>query len=268
MSLYSRTLRGVPGFPRVFLAAIALLVFSGIFQTSRLQAQEAQPKHQSSPSSSSSSANTGHDVKPASQEAAGKKEDAGKEANDKEAKEAGKEEKKQYPAPIHWISNKTGLSLNVTYWLCVLLNFAIVFVFMGRLMRKNLPGIFKNRTETIQKRIEEARKTSEEARKRLAEVEGRLSRLDVEINQMRREAEENAQAEEKRVLAAAQEERQRIVAATEQEIAMAANAARRDLKAYAAELAIDLAGKKIQVAKDKDATLVREFTAQLGKDGR
>jgi F-type H+-transporting ATPase subunit b len=67
-------------------------------------------------------------------------------------------------------------------------------------------------------------------------------------------------------MAGAEEERRRIVAAAEQEIAMAANAARRDLKSYAAELAVDLAAKKIQVGKDADQALVREFTSHLGKD--
>jgi len=49
---------------------------------------------------------------------------------------------------------------------------------------------------------------------------------------------------------------------------MAANAARRDLKAYAGELAIDLAGKKIRVTPQTDEALVREFTTRLGKDGQ
>jgi F0F1-type ATP synthase membrane subunit b/b' len=57
------------------------------------------------------------------------------------------------------------------------------------------------------------------------------------------------------------------VSSAEQEISMAANAARRDLKTYASELAIDLAEKKIRVEKDADQALVREFTARLGKDG-
>jgi hypothetical protein len=39
------------------------------------------------------------------------------------------------------------------------------------------------------------------------------------------------------------------------------------LKSYAAELAVDVAEKKIRIAKATDETLVREFTAQLGKDG-
>jgi F-type H+-transporting ATPase subunit b len=134
-------------------------------------------------------------------------------------------------------------------------------------MRKMLPGYFNGRTATIQKGIEEARKMSEDARRRLAEVEGRLSRLDTEIAGMRKEAEENAKAEEQRLLAAGEEERRRIVASAEQEIEMAANAARRELKAYVAELAVQLAEKKIRVSKDTDEALVRAFTAQMGKDG-
>jgi F-type H+-transporting ATPase subunit b len=134
-------------------------------------------------------------------------------------------------------------------------------------MRKMLPGYFKGRTATIQKGIEEARKMSEDARRRLAEVEGRLSRLDAEIAGMRREADENAKAEEQRLLVAGEEERRRIVASAEQEIEMAANTARRELKAYVAELAVQLAEKKIRVSNDTDEALVRAFTAQMGKDG-
>ncbi|MGH9571603.1 MAG: ATP synthase F0 subunit B, partial [Candidatus Angelobacter sp.] len=135
-------------------------------------------------------------------------------------------------------------------------------------LKKTLPVAFHNRSQSIQKRIEEARNASEDARKRLAEVEGRLARLDSEIREMRLHAEDAAKAEKKRILAEAEEERRRIVAATEQEIAAAANSARRELKAYAAELAVTLAEKKIRVDHDTDQTLMREFVTQLGKDGR
>jgi F-type H+-transporting ATPase subunit b len=153
------------------------------------------------------------------------------------------------------------------YWICILINFGIIFVALAWPLWKRLPGIFKGRTSAIQKGIEEARKTSEEARRRLTEVEGRLSRLDVEITEMRREAEENAAIEEKRIVAETEEERRRIVASAEQEIALSAANARRELKSYAAGLAVDLAEKKIRVGQDTDEALVREFTAQLGKEG-
>lgn len=168
---------------------------------------------------------------------------------------------------VKWIARHTGLTDDQAYWLCFVLNFAVIFFFIARLMRKSLPGYFSGRTATIQKGIEEARKMSEDARRRLADVEGRLSRLDAEIAAMQREADENAKAEEQRLLAAGEEERKRIVASAEQEIEMAANTARRELKSYVAELAIELAEKKIRVTKDTDEALVRAFTAQLGKDG-
>ena len=101
----------------------------------------------------------------------------------------------------------TGLTKNQAYWLCIGLNFAVIFFVVAGLMRKILPGYFKGRTSTIQKGIEEARKMSEDARRRLAEVEGRLSRLDSDIAAMQREADENAKAEEQRLLAAGEEER-------------------------------------------------------------
>jgi F-type H+-transporting ATPase subunit b len=168
---------------------------------------------------------------------------------------------------VRFIARHTGLTKNQAYWLCFGLNFAVIVLVIAGLMRKILPGYFRGRTSTIQKGIEEARKMSEDARRRLAGVEGRLSRLDAEIAGMRREADENAKAEEQRLLAAGEEERRRIVASAEQEIEMATNTARRELKAYVAELAVQLAEKKIRVSNDTDQALVRAFTAQMGKDG-
>lgn len=168
---------------------------------------------------------------------------------------------------VRFIARHTGLTKNQAYWLCIGLNFAVIFLAIAGLLRKMLPGYFKGRTSTIQKGIEEARKMSEDARRRLADVEGRLSRLDADIATMQREADENAKAEEQRLLAAGEEERRRIVTSAEQEIEMAANAARRELKAYVADLAIQLAEKKIRVSNDTDEALVRAFTVQMGKDG-
>jgi F-type H+-transporting ATPase subunit b len=85
---------------------------------------------------------------------------------------------------------------------------------------------------------------------------------------MRSEAEENARTEERRIQQSSEDERQRIVSSAQQEIDMAANAARRDLKSYAAELAIDLAEKKIRINQQTDEALVREFTTRMGKDGQ
>jgi F-type H+-transporting ATPase subunit b len=54
---------------------------------------------------------------------------------------------------------------------------------------------------------------------------------------------------------------------TEHEIAAAVDQARRELKAYAADLAVTLAAKRIQVDVSTDEELVRSFIDQLGRNG-
>jgi len=254
MRLHTKRIRGKVA--KILLAAVlSVLIVPGVFQTSTLQAQEKQPAPEAA-----------KPAEPQAGKAAAKQEPPGEEI-EKGAEQGSETDALRNSPLVLWIAKQTGLSKNTAYWLCVVLNFAIVFFSIALILRKMLPVKFRNRTSLIQQRLEEARKASEEARRRLSEVEGRLSRLDVEITEMRREADENAREEEKRVAAGVTEERDRIVKSAELEIAMAANAARRELKTYAAELAVALAEKKIKVAKDTDQSLVREFTANLGKDG-
>lgn len=173
----------------------------------------------------------------------------------------------RHSAAVRMIAAKTGLSIDQAFWLCMALNFILIFGLLWFLLRNAIPALFRGRAEAIQRRLEEARKTGEDARRRLSEVEGRLSRLDSEIEEMRRQAETSSRHEEDRVMATAEEERRRIVQSAEQEIARAANAARRELKAYAAELGVNLAEKKIRIAEGADQQLVRDFSLRLGRDG-
>lgn len=186
-----------------------------------------------------------------------------------ESREAAGEEKDEmdefkHSASVRLISHITGLSLQASYWLAIFINFAVivgVFVWAGR---KYLPGIFRDRTNAIQKAMQEAQRASEEARRKLSEIEARLQRLDVEIGQMRAAAEKEGAAEETRIKTAAQEDAKKIVASAEQEISAAAKAARRQLTSYAADLAVALAEKQIHVDAATDQILVRNFAGQLG----
>jgi F-type H+-transporting ATPase subunit b len=164
---------------------------------------------------------------------------------------------------VQWVAKLTGLSLDNAYWLCVLLNFAVIAGAIVYFSKKNLPDMFRNRTASIQKAMQEARKASEEANRRLAEIETRLSRLDTEIAGMRSAAEKEAVAEEARIKAAAEEDARKIVESAEQEIAAAAKLARRELTTYAANLAVSLAGKQIKVDSATDQALVRSFSQEL-----
>jgi F-type H+-transporting ATPase subunit b len=173
---------------------------------------------------------------------------------------------------VEWVAKHTGLSLRSAYWMLISLNFAIIAGLIIWGWKKNVPAMFRTRTENIRKNLDEARRASEDANRRLANIETRLSKLDGEIAEMRKNAEAEAIAEEQRIRAAAEEDRRKVIEAAEQEIDAAAKAARRDLKAYAASLAVSLAEKKIQIDRNTDQALVTRFVHDLarsgGKDGR
>jgi F-type H+-transporting ATPase subunit b len=186
-----------------------------------------------------------------------------------ESREAAGEEKDEmeefkHSSSVQLISRLTGLNLQRAYWLSVILNFAVIAIVIFWAGRKFLPGMFRDRTSAIQKAMQEAQKASEEARRKLAEIETRLQKLDVEIGMMRDAAEREGAAEEARIQAAAVEDGRKIVASAEQEIAAAAKSARRQLTAYAADLAVGLAQKQIRVDPATDQALVRNFAGQLG----
>ena len=184
----------------------------------------------------------------------------------KESREAAGEEGSaqfKHSAPVQWISKVTGLSLEASYLLGMGINFAIIAGAIIWISNKYLPTAFRNRTAMIQKAMEAARQASAEANRRLAEIELRLSKLDVEIAEMRAAAENEAAAEEERIKAAAEEDARKIVESVGQEVAAAVRTARRELTAYAADLAVALAKKSIHIDPKTDQTLVQHFARQL-----
>jgi len=205
-------------------------------------------------------------------EAAGAKNEAGESGSlssqlAKQSNEAAGEEENaefKHSASVRWIAHATGLSLKSAYWLAMVFNFVVIAAAIIWFSKSSLPQMFRTRTKNIQKTLEEARRSSEEATQRLGQIENRLSKLDAEIGAMRATAEEEAAEEEKRIRQAAEEDRRKIVEGAAQEIQAAVRLAERDLKAYAAELAVSLAEKKIQVDPTTDRALVESFVAQLG----
>jgi F-type H+-transporting ATPase subunit b len=248
-------------------AGLLALLMIGCASLASLRAQE--PSQPASPEQKQASSNSAqHPPQQAPQQPP---QQAGGPARQlvHESKEAAGEEKDEFAefkqsASVRGIARLTGLNLQQSYWLSLGLNFAVIAGAIVWAARKYLPGIFRDRTAAIQKAMQEAQKASEEARSRLAEIESRLLKLDSEIGIIRDAAEKEGAAEESRIKAAAEEDARKIVTAAEQEIASAAKAARRQLTAYAADLAVGLARKQIHVDAATDQALVRNFSGQLG----
>ena len=188
---------------------------------------------------------------------------AGK-AEKKEAEEDSTAQFKQ-SASVRWLGQHLGLSGSAVYWLAVVVNFAIIALGVVYFSRLHLPTIFRNRTDSIRKAMDEAKRASDEAKQRLAGIEARLSQLDSEIARLQAQAEQDGAAEEARIRASAEEDKKKIVEAAGQEIDVAAKSARRELAAYAADLAVNMARQRIQVDVPADQSLVSSFAQSLGK---
>jgi F-type H+-transporting ATPase subunit b len=129
---------------------------------------------------------------------------------------------------------------------------------------KFLPGAFKARREKIVRDLADARSATELANERLKAVEARLAKLDSEIEAIRQHAAHDSEGDQKRIEASLEEERARIIRSAEQEIASAQAAAQRELKRFAASLAVDRAISRVELSAADDRLLIEEFTASLG----
>jgi len=245
------------------MAASALLLMVGM-----AVAQHAKPAPQAP---ENKQAEKEKEAKPG--EAAGAKGEAAESSSmsaelAEQSKEAAGEgeanEEFKHSASVRWIAHLTGLSPRSAYWLAMAINFVLIAGAIAWFSKSSLPQMFRSRTKNIQKTLEEARRSSQEASQRLGQIETRLAKLDAEIGGMRASAEEEAEQEDKRIRLAAEADRRKIVEAAAQEIQAAARLAERDLKAYAAELAVSLAEKRIQVDATTDRALVESFVTQLG----
>ncbi len=168
---------------------------------------------------------------------------------------------------VRW-GHFVGLSPHASYVVYWFLNFVLVVLFFVFLLRTSVPKMFRDRTQSIQKGIREAQAASAEAARRLSDIEARLAKLDTEVGEIRASAESEAATEEMRIRQAAEEDKRKILEGIETEISALARNARRELKTYAATLAVDLASRQIKVDEPTDQALLREFVGQLGKDGK
>ena len=235
---------------------LALVALAGLLISVPLRAQQSQS---AAPAKESAVANG---TRPDQQLT-----EASKQAAAPQKSEADENAQFRQSPSIQWMARLLHISTEAAYWLAVVLNFAVVALLVLLGIKKTVPGMLRDRTSNIRKQIDEAQRASEDANKRLRDIESRLSQLGSEIAGFQRDAAAQQQNEENAFRTAMQEERERILAAARQDISSAGASAMRDLKAYAAELAVSLAEKKIKVDPATDKTLVKDFAEQLGRNG-
>lgn len=177
------------------------------------------------------------------------------------AGEAEEHENDQYRhAPIVLsISHLLHLSVEATARLFEIINVAVLAFAILIPLGRFLPKFLRKRSLKLREDIESARKVTEDANARLSAVEAKLSSLDQEIARFRNEVEQEILQDEVRNKAALEEESARIVASAEQEIGVAAAQAKRSLRHFAADLAIEQAAKQLVLTPETDRALIAEF---------
>lgn len=144
-------------------------------------------------------------------------------------------------------------------------NFLLLAGGLGYLVKKNAGPYFAQRSQQIHKGMVDAERARAEADAKVAEVDRRLANLAADIEALRRDAHQEAEAEAQRVRREAAAEMAKIQARTIEEIAAAGKAARLDLRRYSAGLALSLAETKIaaRLSPQVQDGLVNGFVAHL-----
>jgi F-type H+-transporting ATPase subunit b len=145
------------------------------------------------------------------------------------------------------------------------INFAIVAGVLVWVFGKLLPPVFRKKAEAISSAITNATNAKAAADAQLRDAETRLANLQKEVAELRAYAKRESIAEVERLRAATQNDGQKIAAAARAEIEAAERAARLELKALAANLAVDGAESLIakQLTPQAQESLISNFVKSL-----
>jgi F-type H+-transporting ATPase subunit b len=168
---------------------------------------------------------------------------------------------------VKWTAETLHLSIDTTADLYDIFNFLIIALAVGVPLLRWMPKYLRKRKQKVRTDIDEARKMTEDANARLSAVEAKLAKIDEEIQKFRAEVEAESLRDEARIKASITEESARIVQSAELEIGNVAAQARRGLRNFAADLAIDQAAKNLVLSVETDRALIAEFVGDVLGNG-
>jgi F0F1-type ATP synthase membrane subunit b/b' len=164
---------------------------------------------------------------------------------------------------VRQLAHLGGLPPKMIFHLCWDFNF---FLMLALIFWKGGPPLseaLRARSRSVRRAIEEAQRVAEEAAIRLAEVEKRWAQLDSEIAAISAVAKAEMNHYEQLLSTKTAEDIRRIMEYSQSEIDRAAQRARHELKAFAADLAVSLARESILINKRTDEKLVKSFIEGL-----
>jgi F-type H+-transporting ATPase subunit b len=173
-----------------------------------------------------------------------------------------------YAPVVQTLARILHLKLETASLLFQIINAAIIILAIVIPLGRRVPKLLRRRSQKVSDDLESARRVTQDANTRLSAVEAKLSSLDQEIAKFRSEVEQQIVQDEHRGKAALEEESARIVASAEQEIGVAAAQAKRSLRHFAADLAIQQAAKQLVLTPETDRAVIAEFVSEMSKGGQ
>jgi len=167
-----------------------------------------------------------------------------------------------YGPVVQTLARILHLKLETASRLFQVINAAIIILAILIPLGKRMPKLLRRRSQKVRDDLEAARKVTRDANARLGAVEAKLANLGQEI------AKQQIVQDEQRSKAALEEEGARIVASAEQEISVAAAQAKRTLRNFAADLAIEHASKQLVLTPETDRALIAQFVSETAKGGQ
>jgi len=135
---------------------------------------------------------------------------------------------------------------SLTAFLGQVVNFVVLFGGLAYLLYKPLLKFLQHKSDQVAENLKQSEKRRIDSLQRLEKSRERLSRLDIEINQMKTEAEAEATREKERIRLEARNEAERLKKLAKEEIDSMVKSSQRELKVYTLDLSISLAEKRIE----------------------
>ena len=146
-------------------------------------------------------------------------------------------------------------------WINLFILFGGIFYFV----REPAARFFAKRREEIRRDISRADRLREESQAQLEAIKKRVENLDAELEMIRGESEKEADLERQSILNQADREAEKVLTQAKRQIEGMGRAVRKDLKSYAAQLAVELAEGKIKkdLAGPREEELEERFLTGL-----
>lgn len=145
------------------------------------------------------------------------------------------------------------------------LNFLVLAGGLWWFLRKPFGNYLRDRHTSIRKELVEAAHVKATAAAQLEEIDKKLRALPGEIAALKERGAREIQAEEERIAAAAAADRERLLEQTRREISLQLRIAKRELVEHTANLAVQLAGDRLQhqLRADDQNRLVDRYLEQV-----